>query len=135
METPILLILILSIVGIINTGYLSYHAYKKTLVKCLFFPPEWCQKVQQSKFSRTLGFPNAYAGLIMYFAIFILSLLFASGTLLSFTPISIIIWIGFLFSMYFTFIQAFVLRAFCTWCVLSAIEFTLLLILISQIIL
>jgi uncharacterized membrane protein len=26
--------------------------------------------------------------------------------------------------MYFTWVQAFVLRAFCTWCVVSAINFT-----------
>lgn len=127
METPILLILILSAIGIVNTSYLSYHSFKKTPVKCLFFPPEWCLKVQQSKFSRTLGIPNPYAGLFMYLAILVLTLLFSSGALASFTPISVIIWIGFIFSLYFTFIQAFVLRAFCTWCVLSAIEFTLLL--------
>ncbi|MEK9173413.1 MAG: vitamin K epoxide reductase family protein [Patescibacteria group bacterium] len=127
METNILLIVFLSLIGVINTSYLSYHAYKKTPVKCLFFPPEWCLKVQQSKFSRTLGVPNAYAGLGMYLALLILSLMFVSGAITDFTPISGIIWIGFLFSMYFTFIQAFVLRAFCTWCVVSAIEFTLLL--------
>jgi uncharacterized membrane protein len=26
--------------------------------------------------------------------------------------------------MYFTFVQAFILRAFCTWCVVSAVNFT-----------
>ncbi len=131
METSLLLIVILSAIGIINTSYLSYHSVKKTPVKCLFFPPEWCLKVQQSKFSRTFGFPNAYAGLGMYLAILALTLFFAGGTLASFTPISVIVWIGFIFSLYFTFIQAFILRAFCTWCVLSAIEFTLLFVIIN----
>ena len=37
-----------------------------------------------------------------------------------------IIVIGFLFSAYFTYIQGAVLKAYCTWCVLSAIEFLLL---------
>ena len=32
---------------------------------------------------------------------------------------------GFIFSLYFTYVQAFVLRAFCTWCVISALNFTL----------
>ncbi|TSC81918.1 MAG: hypothetical protein G01um101420_701 [Parcubacteria group bacterium Gr01-1014_20] len=127
MDLNVLIIIVLSVIGIVNTSYLSYHAYRKTPVKCLFFPPEWCQKVQESKFSRTLGIPNPYAGLGMYFVILILSLLFSSGSLTSFAPISTIIWIGFVFSIYFTFIQAFILRAFCTWCVVSAIEFTLLL--------
>lgn len=131
METPLLLIIILSVIGIVNTSYLSYHSIKKTPVKCIFFPPEWCEKVQHSKFSRTLGFPNSMAGLGMYSALLILSILFAVGFLVVAWPIIAIIWIGFIFSMYFTFIQAFVLRAFCTWCVLSAIEFTLLFILVN----
>ncbi len=126
MSINLTLILILSVIGIINTGYLSYHTIKKTPVKCFFFPPEWCLKVQQSKFSRTLGFPNSYAGLVMYCGLLILTLLFYAGALAVFWPISAIIWIGFLFSLYFFIIQAFVLRAFCTWCVVSFIEFVLL---------
>jgi uncharacterized membrane protein len=51
--------------------------------------------------------------------------LFISGSI-SFTPIFWLVVFGFAFSMYFLFIQAFVLRAFCTWCVISIVEFTLL---------
>lgn len=126
MENSLLFIILLSVIGIINTSYLTYHAYTKTPVKCILFPPEWCTKVQQSKFSRSLGFPNAYAGLAMYLGLLFFSVLFAAGSLHVFWPISLIIWFGFIFSMYFTFIQGFVLRAFCTWCVVSAIEFALL---------
>lgn len=64
----------------------------------------------------------------MYSAILILGLLY-SQNLVAFTPIAIVIAIGFLFSLYFTCIQAFVLRAFCTWCVVSAVEFVILAIL------
>lgn len=127
METNIMFIIVLSVIGIINTSYLSYHTIKKTLVKCIFFPPEWCERVQHSEYSRTLGFPNSFAGFGMYSALLILSLLYSAGTLQVFWPIQAIVWIGFVFSMYFLFIQAFVIRAFCTWCVLSAIEFALLL--------
>lgn len=125
---PILFIILLSVIGVINTSYLSYHTIHKTLVKCIFFPPEWCEKVQKSKYSRTLGFPNSFAGFGMYFALFVLSFLYFVGALQPLWPIQVIIWIGFAFSMYFLFIQAFVIRAFCTWCVLSALEFSLLLI-------
>ncbi len=125
MTTPIIIVLVLSILGIFNTLYLSAHAISKKPVRCLWFPEEWCAKVQYSKFSRTLGIPNAFAGLGMYIAILILTLLFAAGTI-SFTPIFWLVVFGFAFSMYFLFIQAFVLRAFCTWCVISIIEFTLL---------
>ncbi len=130
MAIDLLFILILCVIGIINTSYLSYHSYTQRPVKCIFFPSEWCQKVQQSKFSRTLGFPNSYAGLGMYCFLLVLSILFALNILHVFWPIAVVIYFGFIFSMYFTFIQAFVLRAFCTWCVVSAIEFTLLLIIV-----
>ncbi|OGE86518.1 MAG: hypothetical protein A3J48_00145 [Candidatus Doudnabacteria bacterium RIFCSPHIGHO2_02_FULL_46_11] len=125
----IVLIATLAAVGIINTAYLSYHSITKKPVTCLFFPPEWCQKVQSSKFSKTLGIPNSMAGFAIYLAIFVLSLLYFQGEV-SFTPIRWLIVIGFAFSMHFTLIQAFVLRAFCTWCVLSAIDFTLMFIIL-----
>lgn len=121
----LIFMLILAIIGLINTSYLSYHTIKHTLVKCLFFPPEWCRAVQESKYSRTLGIPNSFAGFVIYALILVMVLMYSAGSI-SFAPLMVVISFGFAFSMYFTFIQAFVIRAFCTWCVLSAIEFTLL---------
>ncbi len=128
MSTPIVLILIFSFIGIINTIYLSYHSFTKTPVKCLFFPQEWCLKVQQSKWSKTFGIPNTYAGLTIYFLIFILTLLGINGFPMMVEFVKGLIYFGFAFSMYFVFIQAFILKAFCTWCVVSAVDFVILLI-------
>lgn len=125
MPLYLILVLVFSGIGILDTTYLSYHAIKKTDVACLFFPKEWCRKVQYSPQSRTFGIPNAFAGFGMYVAIILLAILFVNG-LVPFWPITAIVTIGFLFSLYFTFVQAFVLRAFCTWCVVSAINFTVL---------
>lgn len=127
MSTSIAVIIVFAIIGILNTLYLSYHAITKSPVKCLFFPEEWCRTVQYSKYSKTFGVPNGFAGFLIYTAILVLTLLFVQGTT-SFTPALVFIAIGFLFSMYFFYIQAFILRAFCTWCVLSAIDFTVLII-------
>lgn len=123
MSTPILLIIIFSCIGLLDTIYLSYHSLTKTDVYCLFFPKRWCMKVQHSKFSKTFGIPNGYLGLLMYVLILILTLLFLYASA-PFWPIATLVTIGFLFSLYFLFIQAFVLRAFCTWCVVSFINFT-----------
>lgn len=117
--------LLLSGIGIINTLYLSYHALTKTDVACIGFPKEWCRKVQHSPQSKTFGIPNAYAGLAMYTAIFVMTIMYSTGNI-TILPIGIVITIGFLFSMYFTYVQAAILKAFCTWCVISAIDFTLL---------
>ena len=121
------LIFVVAGIGLIDTIYLSYHAFTKTPVKCLFFPPAWCAKFQQSPQSRLFGFSNAYAGLAMYAIIIVSLFLFIQGTI-PFWPTTVVVLLGSLFSVYFTYVQAFVLRAFCTWCVLSAINFLLLLI-------
>ncbi|MEX1997798.1 MAG: vitamin K epoxide reductase family protein [Candidatus Andersenbacteria bacterium] len=117
--------LVLSGIGIINTLYLAYHAITKTDVACIGFPKEWCQRVQYSPHSKTFGIPNAYAGLVMYLIIFVLTLLYRVGTV-PLWPIGVVVTIGFLFSLYFMYLQAAVIKAFCTWCVISAVDFTLL---------
>jgi uncharacterized membrane protein len=123
MEFNLFLLLIFSTIGIIDTSYLIYHKIKGTDVACVFFPKEWCRKVQYSKQSKTFGIPNSYLGFLMYAIIFGLTLGYIQGAAFPFWWIQLIIGFGFLFSMYFTFVQAFILRAFCTWCAVSAINF------------
>ncbi len=119
------LFIVISIVGLLDTMYLIYHKVKGTNVACLFFPKEWCYKVQHSPQSKTLGVPNSYWGFLMYSLILVGTLL-AKNTLLPSWPILLVVCFGFTFSMYFTYVQGFVLRAFCTWCVVSAINFSIL---------
>lgn len=123
MNTIITILYVCAIIGILDTLYLIYHKLRGTEVACLFFPKEWCYKVQHSPQSKTFGIPNSYLGFIMYVLILIMTYMFAGGSL-PFWPIQALITFGFLFSMYFVYIQAFVLKAFCTWCVVSAINFT-----------
>ena len=119
-------IVLFSVIGLLDTIYLSYHAVKKTDVACWFFPKEWCQKVQYSKFSKTFGVPNPYLGLLMYLVLLALVGMMNGGLAAAWLPalLKFIVIFGFAFSMYFVAIQAFVLRAFCTWCVVSAINLT-----------
>lgn len=109
--------------GILNTIYLSVKSVRNEAVYCLFLPNEWCEKVQHSKYSRTFGIPNPYLGLGMLTVILALLLLYANGTF-PLWPAMGLISFGFLFSMYFLYIQAAVIKAFCTWCVVSAVVFT-----------
>jgi len=130
MDTILITIIVLGSLGMLNTLYLSYCAYNKKPVRCIIFPPAWCQKVQQSKYSKMFGVvPNAYLGLLMYVGVVVCAALLMVG-MLPFWPLATLIIFGALFSLYFTMVQAFILRAFCTWCVLSAIEFFVLTILI-----
>lgn len=122
MTSALTALLIISCIGILDTLYLIYHKVRGTDVACPFFPPEWCKKVQYSKQSKTFGVPNSILGFFMY--VIIAGLIFAfNAGLVPLWPLQIIITFGFLFSSYFLYVQAFVLKAFCTWCVLSAINF------------
>jgi uncharacterized membrane protein len=121
----ITLLVACGIVGVADTLYLIYHKMRGTDVACPFFPREWCRTVQYSSYSTTLGVPNSIAGLGMYTALLVLVWLYVGGTI-AFLPIQALVTFGFLFSLYFTYVQAFVLRAFCTWCVVSAVNFTIL---------
>ena len=123
-----LLLILITCLGIINTLYLSYHAIKGTLVACWGFPDEWCEKVQKSKYSKTFGIPNPYLGLGMLVVILVLILLSDKG-MIPFWVVGSIISFGFAFSIYFLYIQAKVIKAYCTWCVVSFLVFLLLFIL------
>jgi uncharacterized membrane protein len=112
MSSYITAILITAAIGIANTLYLSWCSITKRDVKCLFLPPKQWLKVQYSKYSRTMGIPNPYLGLAMLVAIIILTFFFAEATV-PFWIIFAIVSAGFLFSLYFLFIQAFILKAFC----------------------
>lgn len=82
-----------------------------------------CDPVIYSKYAKFFGIPLEYLGMTYY-------ALVASGYLLLGLGISILpnqgLWLlaltafGFLFSLYLTSIQAFVLRKWCTWCLISA---------------
>ncbi|MFZ2049116.1 MAG: vitamin K epoxide reductase family protein [Minisyncoccia bacterium] len=120
--TALNILYVCGVIGVLDTLYLVYHKMRGTEVACIFFPKEWCYKVQHSPQSKTLGIPNSLAGLVMYALILIFTYYFSLGQA-SFLWVKYIVTFGFLFSMYFTYVQAFVLRAFCTWCVVSALNF------------
>lgn len=124
MSINLWVVLLFSFVGLLDTLYLSYHTVTQTPVACWWFPKEWCAKVQKSSYSRLVfGIPNSFVGLCMYTGILVFLFLFVKGM----APLWFlqgVVAVGFAFSLLFTYIQGFVLKAFCTWCVISAFNFT-----------
>ena len=125
MDIKIVLLLVVTGIGILNTIYLSYNALAGKDVACFFFPPEWCKKVQYSSYSKTFGVKNPYLGFFMLLTILILTIFYLNGAV-PFWLIFSVITFGLLFSAYFSYIQRYVLKAYCTWCVLSALVFLVL---------
>lgn len=113
----------LSLVGIAVSGYLLL--YKLQLGDTALCTIGDCEVVNTSPYSEIMGIPVALLGVLGYSAILFLNLwgLVAKNNWARTIP-SAIMWVSFfgvLFSLYLTYIELFVLRAICPWCVVSAI--------------
>jgi uncharacterized membrane protein len=115
---------ILSLIGIGIGTYLTYTHYAKLNVLCL--SSGGCETVQHSQWSKLAGIPVATLGLAGYIGIFISVWLRGElGRAIGFG----LALVGFLFSMYLTYREAFTIHAYCQWCLGSAAILTVLAIL------
>jgi uncharacterized membrane protein len=115
---------VLSVIGIGIGGYLTYTHYAGLHVLCL--SSGGCETVQHSSYSKLGGIPVATLGLAGYIGIlFSLAIRGELGRALGFG----LALVGFLFSMYLTYREAFTIHAYCQWCLGSAAVMTLLAIL------
>ena len=112
-------ILILSFAGILDTSYLTIKRFTRDSINCSIF--EGCDFVTTSVYSTILGIPVAVLGIVFYVSIFTLSYLYLKSKnqkIVKFIfGLSIV---GFLMSIWFLYTQAFVLNAFCLYCLVSA---------------
>lgn len=113
-----ILIAILAVVGFI----ISYHIYKskRKNVKLVCVIGQDCDKVVKSKYSKFFGVPTEIWGMIYYAAVFLFLFVFGCLLLLQ-SPIIIILFkiaVSFaaLSSVALIFIQAFILKEWCEWC-------------------
>jgi uncharacterized membrane protein len=111
----------LALVGTGIAGYLTYVHYAGLHPICGI--SHGCETVQTSTYASLLGVPVALLGLITYVLILVsLRLPDERGV----TGGYILTLIGFGFSSYLTYREVFTIHAICSWCVSSAIVFTLL---------
>ena len=120
------IILLASILGTIDSGYLSYAKVVKAPLVCTPGLGD-CNAVNSSPYSVLLGVPVAYIGLAGYLAI-LLVVLFGEKikfikpyTLYGLFGMSLV---GFLCSVYFTYLEFWVIKAVCQWCLVSALVMT-----------
>lgn len=121
-----LISLILAVIGIGVSGYLAYTKISGAEIACIEGVTN-CEVVNNSIYAFIGGIYVGYIGLAGYLAILLallledrISLLRQWGRL----ALAGITFFGFLFSGYLTSIEAFVLREWCQWCVISAIVMT-----------
>lgn len=118
---------ILSILGLIIAGYLSFVEVTETEAVC--GPIGDCNSVQQSPYAKLFGFlPVGILGLAGYIAILLAWVLKEYGPASWRERFSLAMWsmafFGVVFSIYLTYLEPFVIGATCAWCVSSAIIIT-----------
>jgi uncharacterized membrane protein len=115
-------ILILSALGIALSAFLTYLHY--SVADAAFcVSGSGCATVRESSYSAVFGIPVALFGVIGYSLIFILSLVSVSSRAkwLSLYFVSLA---GVAFSAYLTYLEFFVIKAICPFCVISAFLIT-----------
>jgi protein-disulfide isomerase/uncharacterized membrane protein/rhodanese-related sulfurtransferase len=121
-----LLLMALSLVGLFDSIYLlwEYTSPAHPMV-CM---GGGCDAVRASAYSHLGGLPVPVYGMVMYgflvLLLFLYPLLPTSIARLSQYAVVLISGAAFLFSVYLTGIEAFVLHSWCVWCVLSALLVT-----------
>ena len=121
------LMLVLTIVGLAVAGYLTYVETQAVAAVC--GPVGDCNAVQTSSYSKLFGvIPVGLLGAAGYVAILVVWLWgrFGSGRLADYAPLAILgmTILAVAFSLYLTFLEPFVIKAVCIWCLTSAVVIT-----------
>jgi len=114
---------LVALVGVFVATYLAF--YKAGLIGSLACGTGSCETVQQSPWAKFLGLPVAVWGVGYYLAVFALAFAgtlerFADDRRLPLALFLVTLW-GVIFSGYLTYLELFVIRAICRYCVVSAI--------------
>ena len=113
------LFLILSFAGFIDAFYLSAQRYRGANVICAV--TDGCDKVTASVYSTIGNVPVAFLGTFYYFAVFTLILFYLFNKKEKhFLLATGLTGFGFLASLWFVYLQIFVIKAICLYCMVSA---------------
>ena len=124
-ETPPLsrmAIALLSLIGLIVSGYLTL--YKLGYFGRIQCTTGGCETVQSSPYAFFLGLPVAGWGVGAYLVLLALALLGVQPGLMRERWLALSLFavasIGLVFTAYLTYLEAFVIHAWCQWCLVSA---------------
>jgi uncharacterized membrane protein len=121
-------IALLALVGLFVALYLWLHALGfGGAIRC--GTSGGCETVQTSQWAVFLGMPVAFYGVVGYLAVLVVALAALRPAALPQrgwnTLLAALASVGFLFTLYLTYLELFVIHAICRWCVGSAVIITL----------
>ncbi len=115
----------ISILGFADAVFLTAKYFSGEAPTCVLF--SGCDIVTLSQYASLGGVPIALLGSLFYLSVFVLTLLYIQTQSRIVPKIMFLITgIGFLFTLYLVYLQAFVIDAFCVYCIFSATTSTLL---------
>lgn len=109
---------VVSLIGLADSIYLTVEHVTGQSVRCTIVAG--CSEVLSSQYAVVKGVPLAAIGAAAYFTVFSLATLAAFGYRIAGTLLTVLVLLMFLFSVWLFYLQAFVIHAFCQFCLLSA---------------
>jgi uncharacterized membrane protein len=109
--------LIIIILGFVDATYITIERFMNKIPPCTLSE---CGTVLTSSYSEILGIPVSLLGAIYYLVLIILFMIHFDTKKEVYLQFAFHFTIfGLLFSLYFLFVQAFVIKAFCQYCLVS----------------
>jgi len=115
---PYLIAALLSLVGLGDAIYLTIQDLTGQNLRCTIITG--CAEVLGSKYAHIGSIPLATLGAVAYFLVFSLAILIVFGYSFARPLLQVLIAVMFLMSLWLVYLQAFVIRHFCQYCLLSA---------------
>jgi uncharacterized membrane protein len=108
-----------ALLGLLDAGYLTIQHYTEAPVPCSIVAG--CETVLTSAYAQFYGIPTAAYGAFAYFVAFAFAILAAYGNRLMWKLFGVQVVIMALVTCWLIYLQAFVIGAFCQFCLLSAL--------------
>lgn len=120
---PYLVAALVSLIGLGDAIYLTVQHITGANVRCTISD---CSEVLNSPYAQVGPFPLAAVGAVAYFAVFSLAIMAAFGHRRVVPSLKVLLVLMFLTTLWLLYLQAFVIRHFCQYCLLSAAVTTVL---------
>jgi len=119
------IVLIVALVGFADSTYLTVEHYRGVIPPCTVVAG--CEQVLTSAYATILGVPVALGGAVFYLLVALGAFAYIEGRHERLFRYGLALTvIGFIFTLWFLYVQAFLLKAFCQYCLVSAVTSTLL---------
>lgn len=117
--------LLISFVGFVDASFLAANHFSGVTPPC--FVTQGCDIVTTSAYAKIAGIPVSALGVLYYLSQLVLMIYFVDKKDERVLPLIVLSSaIGFGFSLWFTYVQIFLLKSYCTYCLFSGLTSTIL---------